>query len=156
MAKKSDNIEWCIYDIEHHDYNFSLNKETLDKISNWENVEMVLHHYPRGSIEDIQERMRKDLVLWLLSEKDRRYRMTNALVINHARDSKRVTINLAKELIETLSEFKWDSFASGYEYRYNLAWDKMIFYVYDSFDKTCVESNIDFYNKLFDQKFPKK
>jgi hypothetical protein len=32
----------------------------------------------------------------------------------------------------------------------------MIFYVNDGFDKRCLQDNIDFYNQLFDKKFPKK
>ena len=147
MEEKS-HIQWCIYDIEHSDYNFALNRKTLNKIENWENVEMVLHHYPpNDSIENIQERMKKALVLGLLSDKDRVEKMTNALVKNHTKDSKDVTIKISKDLIQTLLEFKWDSFWSGYEYRYNFRWDKMIFYVNDSFDKQCLESNIDFYNQ---------
>lgn len=157
MAENLSNIEWCIYDLRHGDYNFSLNKETLNKIENWENVEMVLHHYPdNDSVENIQERMRKTLILGLLSDKDRREKMTNALVTHHTKESKRVTINISKELIQALSEFKWNHFFSGYEYRYNIGWDKMIFYVEDSFDKECLRDNIDFYNQLFDKRFPKK
>ena len=157
MEENWQNIEWCIYDIRHGDYNFSLNKETLNKIEDWENVEMVLHHYSdNDSIENIQERMRKTLILGLLSNKDRREKMTNALVMDHTKESKRVTINISKELIQNLLEFKWNCFWIGYEYRYNMRWDKMIFYVKDSFDKQCLRDNIDFCNQLFDKKFPKK
>ena len=157
MTEKSKNIEWCIYDLQHGDYNFSLNKDTLARIDNWENAEMVLHHYPyNDSLENLQERMRKTLILWLLSEEHRREKMTNALIINHKKDSEKVTINISKELIESLSKFKWNCFWSGYEYRYNIRWDKMIFYINDSFDKRCLQDNIDFYNQLFDEKFPEK
>ncbi|MBQ5945792.1 hypothetical protein IJL65_05500 [bacterium] len=68
---------------------------------------MVLHHYPpNDSIENIQERMKKALVLGLLSDKDRVEKMTNALVKNHTKDSKDVTIKISKDLIQTLLEFK--------------------------------------------------
>jgi hypothetical protein len=32
--------------------------------------------------------------------------MTNAIIINHKKDSEKVTIKISKELIESLSEFK--------------------------------------------------
>lgn len=158
MTEDLSNLEWCIYDIDHHDYDFSLNRETLNKIKNWEKAEMVMHYYtPHGnSIEDIQESMRKTLILWLLSNKDRIKIMTDAVVKNHFRTSKEVTINISNELIENLLEFKWSAFWNGYEYRYNIGWDKITFYIDDSFDKECLQSNIDFYNQLFDKKFPKK
>ena len=159
MTEDLSNLEWCIYNIDKHDYSFSLNKETLNKIKNWEKAEMVMHHYtPHGnSIESIQEWMKKNLILWLLSNQDRLKSKTNADIKNHFRDSKEVTINISNELIENLLKFKWTVFWNGYEYRYNKrTWDKMIFYVNDSFEKECLQNDIDFYNQLFDKKFPKK
>ena len=117
---------------------------------------MVIHHYSShyNSIEDIQEWMKKTLILWLLSNKDRPETTTKADVRNHFKNSKEVTINISNELIENLLKFKWTVFWNGYEYRYNKhTWDKMIFYVNDSFEKECLQDNIDFYNQLFDKKF---
>lgn len=158
MAEDLSNIEWCIYDIDHHDYKFSLNKETLNKIKNWEKAEMVMYHYiSHGElIKNIQERMRKTLILWLLSNENRRKEMTNAVVKNHSKDSKEVIINISNELIENLLEFKWSAFWNSYDYRYNIGWDKMMFYKDNSFDKECLQSDINFYNQLFDERFPKK
>ena len=159
MTEDLSNIEWCFYNIDKHDYSFSLNKETLNKIKNWENAEMVMYHYTShsNSIESIQEWMKKTLILWLLSNKDRQERETNADVRNHFRDSKEVTINISNELIENLLKFKWSVFWNGYHCRYNkYTRDKMIFYVNDSFEKECLQNDIDFYNQLFDKKFPKK
>lgn len=158
MAENSSNIEWCIYDMDSNDYSFSINKENLNKIKDWEAYKTIMYHssWSRNSLEDIQERMKKSLILWLLSDEERRKNMTDALVKGYTKESNEITINISKRLLDTLLEFEWWLTLNEYEYRYNMRWDKMYFYVNDSYDKQCLNDNIEFFNNLFDQKFSKK
>lgn len=88
MIEDLQNLEWCIFDIDHNDYFFSLDKETINKINDWEERVVVLHHSSSSDcLNDIQERMRKELVLWLLSNEERRKEMTDAVVKNHWREA---------------------------------------------------------------------
>lgn len=156
MAKNSSNIEWCIYDMDNNDYSFSLNKENIRKIKDWEEYKTIMYQnsWSLNSLEDIQYRMKKSLILWLLSDEERRKNMTDALVKNHTKESNEVIINISKSLLDTLLEFEW--WLTLNEYRYNMRWDKMYFYVNDSYYKQCLNDNIEFFNNLFDQKFSKK
>lgn len=158
MSEISKNIEWCIYDMDHNDYSFSINKETLNQIKNWEEFRTTMYYSSsqRKSLEDIQQRMRKNLIIWLLSDEERRKNMTDALVKNYKRESEEVIMNISNRLLENLLEFEWWYPLDEYEYRYNMRWDKMYFYMNDSYNRQWLNNNIDFYNQFFNQRFPKE
>ena len=111
MSEISKNIEWCIYDMDHNDYSFSINKETLNQIKSWEEFRTTMYYSSsqRKSLEDIQQRMRKNLIIWLLSDEERRKNMTDALVKSYKRESEEVIMNISNRLLENLLEFEcWD------------------------------------------------
>lgn len=152
MSENSQDIEWWIYDMDHNDYFLSFNKNTIQKIKDWEVSESVIFYTSQNhSLQDIEEYMRKKLILWLLSDEDRKNKMSNAVV---NKDWKNVFINISKDLLDTLLAFKSNYICHAYEYRYNTHWDKMQFYVDDNYQKTCLNDDINFYSQLFDQKFP--
>lgn len=158
MSEISKNIEWCIYDMDHNDYSFSINKETLNQIKSWEEFRTTMYYSSsqRKSLEDIQQRMRKNLIIWLLSDEERRKNMTDALVKSYKRESEEVIMNISNRLLENLLEFEWWYPLDEYEYRYNMRWDKMYFYMNDSYNRQWLNNNIDFYNQFFNQRFPKE
>ena len=149
-------IEGGIYDIDHNDYSVSLNKESLQNILNWKEIKRTLY-LSSHSIDSIQEWMRKELIIWLLSDKERNKEMTEALVKGNQKDSEKVSINISKRLLENLLAFEGNSFSDSYDYRYNMRWDKILFYVTNEWrNRRRLNNNIDLNNQLFEQKFPKK
>ena len=149
-------IEGGIYDIDHNDYSVSLNKESLQNILNWKEIKRTLY-LSSHSIDSIQEWMRKELIIWLLSDKERNKEMTEALVKGNQKDSEKVSINISKRLLENLLAFEGNSFSDSYDYRYNMRWDKILFYVTNEWrNRRRLNNNIDLNNQLFEQKFPKE
>lgn len=148
-------LEWCIYDVDHNDYSVSLNKDSLQKVLDWEEIKRTLY-VSSHSIEDIQEWMRKELFIWLLSDEDRKKQMTEAYVTWNQKDSETVRMNISNQLLENLLAFEWGTFSDSYDYRYNMRGDKILFYVLDKWrNRMRLNNNIDLNNQLFDQKFPK-
>ena len=148
-------LEWCIYDVDHNDYSVSLNKDSLQKVLDWEEIKRTLY-VSSHSIEDIQEWMRKELFIWLLSDEDRKKQMTEAYVTWNQKDSETVRMNISNQLLENLLAFEWGTFSDSYDYRYNMRGDKILFYVLDKWrNRMWLNNNIDLNNQLFDQKFPK-
>ena len=150
-------IEWWIYDIDHNDYSLSLNKDSLEKVLAWEELKRTLYLSSHNfSIDDVQEWMRKELIIWLLSDEDRANEMTDALVKWNNKPSEKVSLKIARNLLENLLGFEWGSFSDSYDYRYNMRWDKILFYVLDKWhNRMWLNDSIDFNNQLFDKKFPK-
>ena len=146
-------IEWGIFDAEHNDYSFSLNKNTLRKINDWESIQTILYYnFNWKSINDFENWMRKKLVICLLSDDERRKNMSDAIVLNYTKESELVTIKISKHLLDNLLDFEWWSFSDDYEYRYNTGWDKMHFYVNDSHSKTMLNDSLKFYEEIFKKK----
>lgn len=154
MLEDSINIEWCIYDVDHHDYSFSLNPETLQQIKNWENFETIMYYNSsnRNSIDKIKEYMKKTLTIWLLSNEERQKIMQECKIDRDYENSKDVSIKISERLLENLIWFDWNH----YEHRYDVMWNKMNFFLNNSYYKRELQSNLDFFNQLFDQKFHKE
>ena len=64
---------------------------------------------------------------------------------------KEVSIKISERLLENLIWFDWNH----YEHRYDVMWNKMNFFIRNSHYKRELQSNLDFFNQLFDQKFLK-
>ena len=149
-------IEWCIFDIDHNDYSLSLNKDSVKKVLSWDEIKRTLY-ISWHSLDEIQEWMRKELIIWLLSDDDRKKEMTEACVKWIRKDSEVVRMNISNKLLENLLAFEWGGFSDSYDYRYNMRGDKILFYVLDNWRyRMWLNNNIDLNNQLFEQKFPSK
>ncbi len=145
-------IEWWIYDVDHNDYFFSLNKDSLSKVINWESIKTTLYYsFNWKSIDEVENWIKKDLVMCLLSDEERRKKMSEAIAQNNNKDSTKVTIKISKKLLENLLEFEWSMFWGDFEYRYNVRGDKMHFYMNDSFDRKWLSDNLEFYGEVFEK-----
>lgn len=128
--RKVEDIQWCIYDIDYWNYNILLNKESLNKIKAWETVKTTIYHdsYLFKSKQDIQEWMKKELLLGLLPPDEYFENNELAIVRPHNNRTDKIAIDISKELVDNLIKSGLDS----YNYCYNTRWNKMIFYVNDS------------------------
>ena len=150
---KKEYIEWWIYDVDHNDYSFSLNKDSLNNVINWENIKTTLYYsFNWKSIDEVENWMKKDLVMCLLSDEECRKKMSEAIAQNNNKESAQITVKISKRLLENLLKFKWSIFWWDFEYRYNAMGDKMHFYVNDSFDKKWLSDDLEFYEKVFEEK----
>ena len=136
MKENSEGTEWCIFDLDYSNYLFSLNRDSINKIKNWEKKESTIYHnsYLFKSKEDLQERMKKELILWLLSDNN-----SEIIVEPYEKGSKQVIIRISKNLLENLINSEWDN----YEICYNSRWNKMNFYINDSSEKKELNQKID-------------
>ena len=93
-------IDWWIYDIDHNDYSLSLNKDSLEKVLAWEELKRTLYLSSHNlSIDDVQEWMRKELIIWLLSDEDRANEMTDALVKWNNKPSEKVSLKIENVIL---------------------------------------------------------
>lgn len=122
--------EWCIFNLDHWDYNFLLNKSSINKIKNWEKICSTIYHdsYYLKNKDDIQERMKKELIIWLLSSNEDQANQQEVIVTPYTKESKKVTIKISNNLLENLLKSEWDI----YEYCYNSRGNKMDFFINES------------------------
>ena len=149
MGRTSDT-QWCIFNLNSCNYEFSLKKETLNKIKEWKSVNTTIYHdsYSFRTKEDIQERMKKQLVLWLLSEEERSEENTEVVVRPHKHKSEKIMIDISENLLDELMQSESDK----YSYCYSNRWNKMIFYINESENKQALNERIKFQKNLHAKK----
>lgn len=144
MEQKSENTEWCIFDLDFSNYSFSLNRNSLNKIKNWEKIKSTIYHnsYLFKTKEDLQERMKKELIIWLLWNND--WKENSEIKVEpYEKESSKVIIRISNNLLENLINSEWNS----YEYCFNSRGNKMIFYINSSTEKEELKNEIEELNK---------
>ena len=144
MEQKSENTEWCIFDLDFSNYSFSLNRNSLNKIKNWEKIKSTIYHnsYLFKTKEDLQERMKKELIIWLLWNND--WKENSEIKVEpYEKESSKVIIRISNNLLENLINYEWNS----YEYCFNSRGNKMIFYINSSTEKEELKNEIEELNK---------
>ena len=151
------DLEWWMFKVNHRDFFITLNKESLLKVLNWENLESELYwNWDWIDMTELDKWVKKELTFCLLSDSERRENLTEALPIWNYRESEKVTIKISKDLLDKISKHEWGFWYEAYEYRYDTWWNKMFFYVNDSFWREQLKDNIDFYKKVYNLLYPKK
>lgn len=150
------NLEWWMFEVDHRDFFIALNQESLLKILNWEELKSELYwRWNWINIRELDKRVKKELTFCLLSDTERTENLTEALPIWNRKDSEKVTIKISEDLLDKISKYKWGYWYEAYEYRYDTMWNKMHFYINDSFWKEQLKDNIDFTKKVYNLTYPK-
>ena len=141
-----EDTQWCIFDLDHSNYIFSLNRESLNKIKNWEKIKTTIYHdsYLFKSKNDLKEWMKKELIIWLLWNNESE-EQSEVIVKPYWKESQNVIIEISNSLIENLMNCK----LNDYEYCFNSRGNKMNFYVNDSWKKEDLNERLNKLNKKF-------
>ena len=157
MSENFEKLEWCEFDMDHRDYFMAINKDTIKWILEWTDAKINLYLKSCNIwVNEMTESMRKELIISLLSDEDRRKEMSEAVFKDSWKYSDTIRLNISEHLLNNLENFKWTTFWDAYEYRYNVWWDKINFYVHDSYWKHRLKHDIEFLDELFDERFSKK
>lgn len=137
---KWENTEWWIFDLDYSNFNISLNRESLYEIKKWGKIESIIFHnsYLFKTKEDLQERMKKELIIWLTHD-DIKEGWEEVIIEPYWNTSNKVIINISNNLLENLINYEWDC----YEYCLNSRGNKMNFYVNNSTDKKELNNKIE-------------
>jgi len=154
--RTNENLEWWMFNVNNRDYFITLNKENLSKVLNWEELKTELY-WTRDwiNMRKLDKWVRKELTFCLISDSERRENLTEALPDDNRKESERVKIKISKDLLEKLLDYEWGAFANAYQYRYDTRWNKMHFYVNESFERERLKDDIDFYKKVYNLTYPK-
>ena len=148
MNKKQENTEGWIFDLDYSNYKFSLNKNSLKKIKEWEEIKTTIYHnsYLFKTKEDLKDWMKKELIIWLLwNDSDNQ---SEILIEEDWQESKEIIIKISESLLENLINTEWDS----YEYCYNTRGNKIDFYINESSKKNELNNEIEKIKRKYKQK----
>ena len=95
--------------------------------------------------KDIKERMRKELVLWLLSDSEYSEKNKDVVVRPYKTESNRVIMDVSQTLLYNLLHCEWN----GVWYCYNDRWNKITFYAEDSSDRGGLDERMKLLKKLY-------
>ena len=145
----SENTQWCIFDLDHSNYIFSLDRESLNKIKNWEKLKTTIYHdsYLFKSKKDLKEWMKKELIIWLLSNNEPEGQ-PEVIVRPYWKESQNVIIEISNSLIENLMNSEWND----YEYCFNSRGNKMNFYTDNNPKRKEINQRINLLNKRHSEK----
>ena len=119
--EKESHVQWAFYDVDHMDYRVSLNKETLDKVKQWNIIKSKIVYYSKNGIKDM---VQKKLFITLLTDEERNKDMRETKFI---RSDEKVCLKISNYLLnELITENPED-----YEHRYDMMWNKIHFLVDD-------------------------
>lgn len=154
--RTDENLEWWVFNVNNRDYFITLNKENLSKVLNWEELKTELYRTRHWiNMRNLDKRVKKELTFCLISDDERRENLTEALPIDNKKESEKVRIKISERLLQELLDYEWGSFANDYQYRYDTWWNKIHFYVSDSFEREKLKNDIDFYKKVYNLTYPK-
>ncbi len=119
--EKESHIQWAIYDVDHYDYYVSLNKETLQKIKEWNIIKsrIVFSSY---DYETNKKLVQKDLYITLLSDEDRNKNFWETKFI---RTCEKVWLKISNQILDILINEN----PKDYEHRYDMMWNKIHFLI---------------------------
>jgi hypothetical protein len=119
--EKESHIQWALYDVDHYDYYISLNKETLEKIKEWNIIKSKIV-YSSYDYEQNKKMVQKKLFITLLTEKERR---KNRWETKFIRTDEKVWLKISNYLLNNLIEANLED----YEHRYDAMWNKIHFLI---------------------------
>lgn len=122
--EKESHIQWAFYDVDHYDYYISLNKETLEKIKEWNIIKSKIV-YSSYNYEDNKKMTQKKLFITLLTDEERR---KNRWETKFIRTDEKVCLKISSYLLNNLIEEN----PEDYEHRYDTMWNKIHFLIADS------------------------
>ena len=71
--RTDQNLEWWMFNVNHRDFFITLNKESIIKILNWENLESELYwNWDWINMRELDKWVKKELTFCLLSDSERR------------------------------------------------------------------------------------
>lgn len=154
MDDALENLEWWEFDVDHNDYFLAINKSTIKDILEWKESQINIYNTSyKTSLSDIKQWMRKRLVLSLLWNDKRKNVMSEAVFEGNWKASDIIRLYISERLLKNLETFQWTLFWDAYEYRYNIWWDKINFYVNNSYGKRRLQDNIGFLNEIYKARF---
>lgn len=130
IEETEEIIEWWTYNSRYGDYHLAIEKTTLQKIKEWEEVKNLVLEV-LDPVWEIKQWTRYELILWLLSKEDKN-KLGERVVDKRDIDKRQVTIKIADDVLDILLGREKDDW---YEQRYWPMWSKMIFYVNDGIYK---------------------
>ena len=149
------NLEWWTFNVNNRDFFITINKENLSNVLDWKELKTELYwRWEWLSLRELEKRVKKELTICLISDDERRENLTEALPIDNRRESEKVRIKISERLLNELLDYEWRAFANDYEYRYDTWWNKMHFYVTDSFERDQLKDNIDLIRKVYNLTYP--
>jgi len=122
--EKEPHIQWAFYDVDHYDYYISLNKETLEKIKEWNIIKSKIV-YSSYDYEKNQKMIQKKLFITLLTNEERK---KNRWETKFIRTEEKVWLKISNYLLNNLIEDN----PEDYEHRYDTMWNKIHFLIADS------------------------
>lgn len=146
MEQKSENTEWCIFYLDYSNYSLSLNKNTINKIKNWEEIKSTIYHDSHlfKTKEDIQERMKKELIIWLKNN-DSTEKYNDIIIEPYWNKSEKVIIRISNNLLENLINSEWEN----YEYCLNSRGNKITFYINDNTERKELNNKLEELEKKY-------
>ena len=130
IEETEEIIKWWTYNSRYGDYHLAIEKTTLQKIKEWEEVKNLVLEV-LDPVWEIKQWTRYELILWLLSKEDKN-KLGERVVDKRDIDKRQVTIKIADDVLDILLGREKDDW---YEQRYWPMWSKMIFYVNDGIYK---------------------
>jgi len=122
--EKESHIQWALYDVDHYDYYISLNKETLEKIKEWNIIKSKIV-YSSYDYEQNKKMIQKKLFITLLTNEER---IKNRWETKFIHTNEKVWLKISNYLLNTLIEANLED----YEHRYDTMWNKIHFLIADS------------------------
>ncbi len=118
---KESHIKWALYDVDHYDYYISLNKETLEKIKEWNIIKSKIV-YSSYDYEQNKKMIQKKLFITLLTDEERK---KNRWETKFIRSDEKVCLKISERLLNILI----DENPQDYEHRYDAMWNKIHFLI---------------------------
>ena len=139
---------WCIFNVDEvfKDYDFSINKRTIQDIKDWKEVKTDIYYRNFNSEDGIQDGTRKTLILWLMTENDDNGSQDTKIEGNN-KESEKVKIYFSRTLLDTLLDTN-DSPIIEPDYT-TTKWWKIHFYVNDSLGKDSLIETLKQYSSWF-------
>lgn len=142
--EKEPHIQWAFYDVDHYDYYISLNKNSLEKIKEWNIIKSKIV-YSSFDIEQNKKMIQKKLFITLLTDEERKKNRSETKFI---RSDEKVCLKISNYLLNNLIEANLED----YEHRYDAMWNKIHFLIADSekafSEKRCFDNTFKSCEKL--------
>lgn len=139
--KQESHVQWAIYCTNNFDYYISLNRDTLEKIKDWNIVKSKIVIL---ADKEIKEHVQKKLFITLLTDEERKNELKETKFI-HTPD--KIWLKISDRLLNILMEEN----PEDYEHRYNTMWDKIHFLIKDeenlNSEKSCFDNVFKLYEK---------
>jgi len=116
------HIQWGILDVDSNDYYISIDKETLNKIKEWNIIKSKI---VLSTNKDIKKMVQKKLFITLLTDEEKDKKLSETVLRNN---TERVILKISNNLLTILIENN----PEDYQVRYEKTWNKIHFLIDDS------------------------